>query len=49
MPKRGKIVKMVNFGKEIEKNLSEKKLGPRMNVFINFDPNTTLDLFRPKQ
>ena len=42
---------MVNLGKEIEndKKWNEKKLGPYMNVFINFDPYTTLDLFHPKQ
>ena len=44
-------VKMVNLGKEIEneKKWNEKKLGPCMNIFLNFDPNTTLDLFHPKQ
>ena len=42
---------MVNFGKEIEneKKWNEKNLGPCMNVFLNFDPYTTLDLFHPKQ
>ena len=42
---------MVNVGKEIEndKKWSEKKLGPCMNVFLNFDRYTTLDLFHPKQ
>ena len=42
---------MVNLGKEIEndKKWNEKKLGPRINVFLNFDPYTTLDLFHPKQ
>ena len=42
---------MVNLGKEIEndKKWNEKKLGPCMNVFLNFDPYTTLDLFHPKQ
>ena len=42
---------MVNLGKEIEndKKWNEKKLGPCMNVFLNFDPYTTLDLFNPKQ
>ena len=45
------MVKMVNLGNEIEndKKWNEKKLGPCMNVFINFDPYTTLDLFHPKQ
>ena len=40
-----------SFGKEIEndKKCNEKKLGPCMNVFLNFDPYTTLDLFHPKQ
>ena len=28
---------------------TKKKLGPCMNVFLNFDPYTTLDLFHPKQ
>ena len=48
---RRKILKVVNLGKEIEndKKLNEKKLGPCMNVFLNFDPCTTLDLFHPKQ
>ena len=42
---------MVHLGKEIEneKNWNEKKLGPCMNVFLNFDPYTTLDLFQPKK
>ena len=42
---------MVNLGKEIEndKKWNEKKVAPCMNVFINFDPYTTLDLFHPKQ
>ena len=40
-----KIVKMVNSGKENEKKWNEKKLGSCMNVFINFDPYTTLHLF----
>ena len=42
---------MVNLGKEIEneKKWNEKKLGSCMNVFINFDHYTTLDLFHPKQ
>ena len=42
---------MVNSGKEIEndKKWNEKKFGPCMNVFLNFDPFTTLDLFHPKQ
>ena len=42
---------MANLGKEIEndKKSNEKKLGPCMNVFLNFDPYTTLDLFHPKQ
>ena len=33
---------MVKLGKEIEnkKKWNEKKLGPCMNVFINFDPYT---------
>ena len=41
---------MVNLGKEIEndKKWNEKKLGPCMKVFLNFDPCTTLDLFHPK-
>ena len=45
-----KIEKTVNLGKEIEneKKSNEKKLGPCMNVFIKFDPYTTLDLFHPK-
>ena len=48
---RSKIVKIVNLGKEIEneKKSNERKLGPCMNVFINFYPSTTLDLFHPKQ
>ena len=48
---RRKMVKMVNLGKEIEnkKKWKEKKLGPCMNVFINFDPDTTLDLCHPKK
>ena len=48
---RRKMVKMVNLGREIEneKKWNEKKLGPCMNVFINFYPWTTLDLFHPKQ
>ena len=39
---------MVNLGKEIEndKKWNEKKLGPCMNVFLNFDPYTTLDHLR---
>ena len=39
---RRKIVKMVKLGKEIEnkKKWNEEKLGPCMNVFINFDPYT---------
>ena len=43
---RRRIVKIVNLGKEIENeyNWNEQKLGPCMNVFINFDPYTTLDL-----
>ena len=43
---RRKIVKMVNLEKEIENEYkwNEQKLGPCMNVFINFDPYTTLDL-----
>ena len=47
---RRKIVKIVNLGKEIEKGKkwNEKKLGPCMNVFNNFDPYTALDLFHPK-
>ena len=41
---------MVNLGKEIEKEKrNERKLAPCMNVFINFLPYTTLDLFHPKQ
>ena len=46
-----KIRKIVNLGKEIEndKKWNDKKLGPCMNLFINFDPYTTLDLFDPKQ
>ena len=42
---------MVNLGKEFEndKKWNEKKLGPCMNEFLNFDPYTTLDLFHPKQ
>ena len=42
---------MVNLGKEIEinKKWNERRLGPCMNVFLNFDPYTTLDLFDPKQ
>ena len=46
---RRKIVKMVNLGKEIEnyKKRIENKLGPCMNVFLNFDPYTTLNLFHP--
>ena len=42
---------MINLGKEFEndKKWNEKKLGPCMNVFLNFDPYTTLDLFDPKQ
>ena len=42
---------MVNLGKEIEndKKWNEKKLVPCKNVFHNFDPYTTLDLFHPKQ
>jgi len=45
-----KIVKMVNVGKEIEhdKKWNKTKLGPCMNVFLNFDPYTSLDLFHPK-
>ena len=48
---RRKIVKMVNLGKEIENddNWNEKKRRPCMNVFINFDPYTTLELCHPKQ
>ena len=48
---RRKIIKMVHFGKGIEneKKWDEKKLGPCMTVFINFDPYTTLDLLHPKQ
>ena len=48
---RRKIVKMVNLGTEIKtgKKWNEKRLGPCMNVFLNFDPYTTLDLFHPKQ
>ena len=40
---------MVNLGKEIEndKKWNEKKLGTCMNVFLNFDSYTTLDLFHP--
>ena len=42
---------MVNLGKETEnnKNWNGKKLGPRMNVFINFDRYTTLNRFHAKQ
>ena len=42
---------MVHLGEKIEndKKWNEKKLRPCMNVFINFDPYTTLDLFHPKQ
>ena len=42
---------MANLGKEIEndKKWNEKKLGPCLNVFLTFDPYTTLDLFHPKQ
>ena len=42
---------MVNLGEEIknDKKWNEKKLGPCMNVFTNYDPYTTLDLFHPKQ
>ena len=42
---------MVNLGKEFgnDKKLNEKKLGPCMNLFLNFDHYTTLDLFLPKQ
>ena len=42
---------MVNLGKEIEneKKWNEKKLGPCMNVFINFDPYSTLDLSHIKE
>ena len=41
---------MVNLGKEIEKEKrNERKLAPCMNVFINFLPYITLDLFHPKQ
>ena len=45
------MVKMVNLGKEIEndKKWNEKKVGPCKNVFINFDPYTTLNLFHPEQ
>ena len=45
---RRKIVKMVNLEKEIEndKKWNEKKLGPCMNLLINFDPYTSLDLFQ---
>ena len=41
---------MVNLGKEIEndKKRNEKKFGPCINVFLNFDPYTTLDPFDPK-
>ena len=49
---RRKIIKMVNLGREIESDKKwneKKKLGPRMKVFLNFDPCTTLDLFHPKQ
>ena len=48
---RRKIVKLVNLGKEIqnERKWKEKKLGPCMNVFINFDLDTTLDLFSSKR
>ena len=42
---------MIPLGREIEndKKWTEKKLEPIMNVFFNFDPYTTLDLFDPKQ
>ena len=45
------IVKMANLGREIEnlKKCNEKKLGPCMNIFLNFNPYITLDLFHPKQ
>ena len=48
---RRKIVEMVNFGKELEneKKWNEKNLEPCMNVFLNFDLYTTLDLFHPKR
>ena len=49
---RRKIVKMVNLRKEIEnEKWNKKKLGPCMNVSLDFDPysNTTFDLFHPKQ
>ena len=48
---RRKILKVVNLGKEIEndKKLNEKKFGPCINVFLNFDPYITLDLFHSKQ
>ena len=47
--REAKQKKMVNLGKEIENDerWNEKKLGPFMNVFLNFDPHTTLDLFHP--
>ena len=48
---RRKLIKMVNLGKGIEnvKKWIEKNLATCMNVFLNFDPYTTLDLFHPKQ
>ena len=41
---------MFTLGKEFEndKKWNEKKLGPCMNVYLNFDPST-LDLFHQKQ
>ena len=41
------MAKIVNLGKEIknDKKCNERKLGLCMNVVINFDPYTNLDLF----
>ena len=49
---RRKIVKAINMGKKLKMRRSKtkrNKLGPCMNVFIDFNPYTTLDLFHPKQ
>ena len=47
-----KIVKWLIWRKKLKITRSETKrnsIGQCMNVFLNFDPHTTLDLFHPKQ
>jgi len=46
---RRKIVKVVNLRKEIENDKKWNEETQTINVFLNFDSSTTLDLFHPKQ